>query len=228
MFDQTFSLSDIPQVVVLAFLELLLSADNAIVLAILIAALPEPLRKKALHIGVASAFIFRLAGILGAVYLLKFFWIQLLGSLYLFYLCFKHFISKRKGKSSAPKSEPHFWKIVLMIELLDLAFAVDSIIAGVAFIGPSPQDAAFHPKLWIVYFGGMFGVLGIRSAAKLFTSLLGRFPHLESAAYAMIGWIGLKLCLTSLSLSLPYFNVLFWVGLLSLLLLGFTKKKKDE
>ncbi len=231
MFEQTFSLSDIPRVAVLAFLEMLLSADNAIVLAVLVDPFPERLRKKALYIGVASAFIFRLVGILSVAYFLKFFWIQLIGALYLFYLCVKHFVGKRKGTSLAPKPMPLFWKTVLMIELLDLACAMDSIVAGVAFINPLPQNAqneAFHPKLWIVYLGGMLGVLGMRSAVGVFSFLIDRFPHLETTAYAMIGWIGLKLCLISFSLVFPYFDVLFWIGVLFFFLLGFTKRKKNE
>ncbi len=86
IFGQTFSLSDIPRVVVLAFLEILLSADNAIVLGLISSRLPATLRNKALYIGFVSAWVFRLAALLTVSLLLKFYWIQLAGGLYLLYL----------------------------------------------------------------------------------------------------------------------------------------------
>lgn len=228
MFGQTFAVSDIPKVVVLAFLELLLSADNAVVLAVVSSALPEPLRKKALYIGFFSAFVFRALGILSIAFLLKFFWIQFLGAIYLIYLCLRHFVKKRKQETLMPKPIPVFWKTVLMIELFDLAFAIDSIVSGVAFIGTSPANALFHPKLWIVYLGGMLGVFGIRYTAYFFSRLMKRFPRLEHSAYAMIGLVGIKLAVTATQFTIPYFDLLFWSLLSSLFLFGFTEQKSHE
>ena len=227
MLSQTFALSDLFRVALLAFLEVLLSADNAIVLAVLTKELPQRLRAKALYVGFASAFILRAIGILSISFLLDFFWFQLIGALYLLYLSLRHFLKKRDG-SFTPKPIPSFWKTVLVIEFFDLAFAIDSIVAGVAFIGSSPTEVPLHSKLWIVYLGGMIGALAIRYAAHFFTTLMGKFPKLEHAAYAMIAWIGLKLALTSLSLTFPYFEPLFWTGLILLFLCGFSKRKSNE
>lgn len=214
MFD--FAVSDIPRVFTLAFLEMLLSADNAVVLGVLSNALPVPLRRKALFIGVASAFFLRALALFLVAYLLEYTWIQLVGAAYLLYLCIRYFM--KKGESVHPPKSYSFWKTVLLIELLDLVFALDSIIAGVAFI-----DASLS-KLWIVYVGGMIGLLGMRYAANLFGSLLDRFPHLESSAYLMVGWVGLKLGASSLHWPLPAF--LFWSVIALLFLLGFFRPKR--
>ena len=226
MFGQVFELSDVPKVGVLAFLEMLLSADNAIVLALISSALPEKLQKKALFIGLFSAFIFRAVGIFFVALLLQYPLIQLLGAAYLIYLSIRHFIKKRGKESLLPTGGAGFWKTVLLIELFDLAFAVDSIIAALAFINAGVADTFYHPKLWIVYVGGMFGMITIRYAAHLFTILNKKFPWLELSAYLMIGWIGLKLALQSLNLSPPYFPFIFWAGLFSLLCSGFIKRKR--
>lgn len=226
MFGQIFELSDIPKVAVLAFLEMLLSADNAIVLALISSALPERLQKKALFIGLSSAFIFRAVGIFFIALFLEYPWIQLLGAAYLIYLSVRHFIKKRGKESLLPTGGRSFWKTVLLIELFDLAFAIDSIVAAVAFIGSKPSGASYHPKLWIVYTGGMLGVITIRYAAHLFTVLNKKFPQLEISAYLIIGWIGLKLAIQALDLSPPYFIFIFWTGLFSLLGLGFIKRKR--
>lgn len=226
MLSQVFELSDIPKVAVLSFLELLLSADNAIVLGLISGRLPEKLQKRALFIGLFSAFIFRAVGIFFVALLLETPLIQLLGAAYLVYLSVRHFIKKKGKEPLLPTGGHSFWKTVLLIEFFDLAFAIDSIVAGVAFLDKPSQNTPYHPKLWIVYVGGMIGVLTIRYAAHLFIRLNKQFPQLEMSAYLMIGWIGLKLALQSLSLSSPYFFFIFWAGLISLFCTGFIKRKR--
>ncbi len=216
MFDQTFALSDIPRIFSLSFLELLLSADNAIVLGVISHSLPAPLRRKALFIGIASAFILRGAALFAIALLLESTWVQLLGGAYLCYLCIRYLSKKRKSVEIKPIRS--FWKVVILIELLDLVFAIDSIVAGVAFINGT------FSKLWIVYFGGMLGILGMRYAADLFATLIIRFPKLERSAYLMVGWIGIKLGMASFSYSLP--PPLFWAVIALLFLLGFFGRKR--
>jgi YkoY family integral membrane protein len=86
-----------------------------------------------------------------------------------------------------------FWPTVFVIELTDIAFAVDSIVAAIGVVGPPPQGAARHPKLWVVVAGGMLGVILMRFAAVLFIRLLERFPRFEVSAYLLVIVIGLKL-----------------------------------
>jgi len=222
---QVFEISDIPKLGILSFLEIILSADNAIILAIISASLPKNLQKKALFIGLISAFIFRALGIFFIALLLNYPFIQLLGAAYLIYLSAHYFIKKSNKKLFEPPKEPSFWKVVLLIEFFDLVFAGDSIIAGIAFINSAPIDAIYHPKLWIVYVGGMVGVCAIRYAAHLFTILNEKFPRLETSAHLMIGWIGLKVAFQSLELSPSYFPFIFWTGLIFLFSLGFIKRK---
>lgn len=82
---------------------------------------------------------------------------------------------------------PSFWGTVLVIELTDIAFAVDSILAAMALAG-SRQS-----KLWVVIAGGILGVVLMRFAAALFVRLLDRFPRFEVSAYLLVIIIGLKL-----------------------------------
>lgn len=94
----------------------------------------------------------------------------------------------RAGKS--------FWMTVVVIELTDIAFAVDSILAAIGLVGPPPAghpETAFHPKLWVVVTGGLLGIVLMRVAAAMFIRLLERFPRFELSAYLLIIVIGLKL-----------------------------------
>jgi YkoY family integral membrane protein len=87
-----------------------------------------------------------------------------------------------------------FWSTVLIIELTDIAFAIDSILAAIGTI-PAHVGTGPNPKLWIVITGGIIGVILMRFAAVLFIKLLDRFPRFAEAAYLLVALIGTKLVL---------------------------------
>jgi len=178
-------------ILTLIVLEGLLSADNALVLAVMVKHLPGEQRAKALRYGIWGAFFFRAVGILLAATLIRFWYLKALGALYLLLLAAKHFWQKHKQKQEtlgevAPKLAG-FWMTVLYVELTDIAFSIDSIVAAVAL----------SDNKIIVYIGGVLGIITMRFVAGYFLKLLDRFPSLESAAYLLVGWIGLKLGLES-------------------------------
>ena len=76
----------------LVLLEGLLSADNALVLAILVLGLPRRQQRKALRYGIVGAFAFRVLAILAAVHLMAFAWVKLLGG-----------ATRRSGARSSPR-----------------------------------------------------------------------------------------------------------------------------
>ncbi|EKE08295.1 MAG: integral membrane protein TerC [uncultured bacterium] len=216
MFDQSFTFLDIPRIFTLTFLELLLSADNAVVLGVLSHSLPQDQRKKALYIGIGSSFILRAGALFWIALVFESKWVQIVGGLYLNYLALRYLTQKKEPS----KLRPHlsFWKVVALIELLDLVFALDSIVAGIAFINSD------FSKLWLVYLGGMLGILGMRYAADLFSRMIDRFPRLQTSAYLMVGWIGVKLVLSAFHLFIP--ATLFWAVIVALFLLALLEKKE--
>lgn len=87
-----------------------------------------------------------------------------------------------------------FWSTVAVIELTDIAFAIDSILAAMALVGVAPAGhTGPHPKLWVVITGGMLGIVLMRFAAVLFIKLLDKFPRFETSAYLLVTVIGSKL-----------------------------------
>lgn len=193
--QQTFQPHDIGIIAFLVLLEGLLSADNALVLALLVKHLPTEQRNRALLYGLGGAFVFRFIAILFATYIIQLWWLQLIGAVYLLYLPFKHFREKATredevGESVAGKG---FWPTVVQVELTDIAFGVDSVLAGVAVVhNPS--------KLWVVFFGAAIGIVLLRVAARVFTGLLERYPQLDDLAYALVAWVGVKLLFASMQL----------------------------
>jgi YkoY family integral membrane protein len=133
-----------------------------------------------------------------------------------------------------------FWMTVGAIELTDIAFAVDSIVAAIGVVGPPPTGATRHPKLWVVFTGGMLGVILMRFAAVIFIRLLERFPRFETSAYLLVAVIGAKLALDWLfnttanpdrlnlhSPSSPGFWI-FWIAMLAAFLFGFLPSRNEE
>jgi len=93
-----------------------------------------------------------------------------------------------------PQKYASFWPTVAVIELTDIAFAIDSILFAIALVGPPPPNhVGPHPKLWVVLTGGMLGVILMRFAAVIFIKLLERFPRFETSAYLLVFVIGAKL-----------------------------------
>jgi len=233
MLHQTFSWLDVPRVFVLIILECALSADNALILAAIIHPLSPKKRTKALWIGFSSAIFLRLAAIVSLAYFIQFFWIQLLGAVYLLYLAIAYRYKKRSSKGAFV--EKPLWQVVMHIECIDLIFAIDSMIAALALVGAGySSQTGISDKLWIVYLGGIIGLSLMRVAAKILSSLMDTFANLEKAAHYLIGWIAVKLGFQTLYHHLAkepheaalYTEITFWVVALAILLYALFPKRK--
>ncbi len=101
------------------------------------------------------------------------------------------------GPAATPvRADRSFWMAVAVIELTDIAFAVDSILAAIALVGAPPAGYpadAPNPKLWVVIMGGLLGLMLMRVAATMFIRLLEKFPRFEMSAYLLVIVIGVKL-----------------------------------
>jgi YkoY family integral membrane protein len=184
----------------LIIIESLLSVDNAAVLATMVMDLNREQRKKALKYGILGAYFFRGVCLLFASWLIKIWWLKTLGGLYLLYLCVSYFL-----KESTPQIEDDtldkksnwfyrktigllgpFWATVALVEVMDLAFSIDNVFAVVAFTD----------NFYIICIGVFIGILAMRFVAQGFVRLMEHYPFLETAAFLVIGILGLKLCLS--------------------------------
>lgn len=178
----------------LVLIEGLLSIDNALVLAVLVRVLPDKkLQKRALMWGIWGAFIFRFIGLIVASHLIKLRVFQLLGGLYLVYIAFKHFYDFGRKKHECPiqkkVSAASFWKVVVIVELTDIAFSIDSIIAAVAL----------SREVWVVYTGAVLGIITMRMVAGVFIRVIDKYPAFYHTGYIMVAWVGFKLLIEFLN-----------------------------
>ncbi len=221
------SLQDLSSILFLVFLEGILSIDNALVLAMLARGLPPQQQKKALTYGLVGAVLFRLIALSLVTSLMKWVWVKFVGGGYLVLLAGKHLIfgEKDAGDEKAKSASSQFWKVVILVELTDIAFAVDSILAAVAFSN----------KFWVVFTGGVLGIIMMRFAAQLFLKLLKRFPAFESTAYLLVLVIGVKLLIEGFEFENVDFHSstnpafwIFWASMILSLASGFRPRKRDR
>ncbi|KGP72792.1 TerC family protein [Pontibacillus yanchengensis] len=198
---------------ILIGLEGLLSADNALVLAIIAKHLPKEEKERAIKYGIFMAFAFRFIALFAISFIANVWQIQAIGAAYLLYLGLKHVIKAQFGKENENIEEDlkeettgkGFWPTVGKIALADLAFAIDSILAAVALALGLPNSPIGDfggmdgGKFIIVVLGGIAGLILIKYAATWFVKLLEKRPALETTAYAIVAWVGVKLAVITLA-----------------------------
>ena len=187
---------------ILVVLEGLLSADNALVMAVMVLGLPKAQHRKVLSYGLIGAFGFRGLATALAVYLIQIVVVKLLGGLYLLYLTYTHFIQRggADARTSPPKAKPAFglsafWATVVRVEAVNLAFSIDSILVAVAM----------SPKMPVVLAGGILGIIAMRVVVGQLLKLIERYPALVDGAFVIIAWVAIKLII-------DYAHAMHWIG----------------
>ncbi|KHE70675.1 TerC family protein [Halobacillus sp. BBL2006] len=227
---------------ILIGLEGLLSADNALVLAVIAKHLPEDEKKRAINYGIIGAFIFRFGALFAISFIANVWQVQAIGAVYLMYLGLKNIIGG-SDEDDSESTEQHpskgkgFWPTVVKIGLADLVFAIDSILAAVALAlalpnSPLPQFGGMDGgKFIVIITAGIAGLILIKFAATWFVKLLETRPSLETTAYLIVAWVGVKLAVITLSHKevgvldehfahgLPW-TITFWTVLLSIAIGG--------
>lgn len=229
--------------VVLVVLEGLLAADNAVVMAVMVKHLPQAQQKKALFYGLFGAFIFRFGALFLITILVNYWQIQALGAAYLLFISIKNIYDakfKKEDEAAVVKSKKGsgFWMTVLKIELADIAFAIDSMLAAVAIAVTLPHLTEYHVgginagQFSVMFLGGLIGLIIMRFAAQWFVKVLNARPSLETAAFLIVGWVGVKLVVLTLAheqvaLISPDFphstlwKAIFWIVLVAIAVDGY-------
>ena len=169
-------------------IDIALSGDNAIVIALAAAGLPAHQRRRAILVGIAAAIALRVMFALGAVYLLKVPGLLLIGGLMLGWVCVKMW---RENRSEADdeahhvRHEPKTFRLaVAEITIADASMSLDNVLA---------VAGAARAHVYIMAAGLLLaiGMMGI--AANLIAPLLKRWPLLSYLGLALIVFVAGKM-----------------------------------
>lgn len=193
------------------FLEGVLSIDNAAILSSMVSHLPDhelvpwpkwlmPFerglnkvfgfqRSAALRVGLFGAYAGRALMLLIVSFIIQNPWLKLIGGLYLIRLAVedlsKHGIGTEADSHPLPSKSLGFWAVALNLNLMDMAFSLDNVVAVVSL----------SDHIYIIMFGVAVGILIMRFAAEIFTKVILKVPILQTAAYILVFNIGVELLL---------------------------------
>jgi predicted tellurium resistance membrane protein TerC len=129
----------------------------------------------------------------------------------LLYLTVQHFLQggSAEERSSIKPAQAWLgltalWATVVKVELVNIAFSVDSILVAVAM----------SRKFWVVLTGGLLGIVAIRVVIGQLLTLVRRYPTIVDGAFIIIAWVGIKLLLEYLnSAGVIHFEIDKWLSL---------------
>jgi YkoY family integral membrane protein len=205
---------------VLVILEAVLSADNAIALAAIAQGLEDKkMERQALNLGLLVAYVLRMALILTATWVTKYWQFEVLGAAYLLWLVFQYFTSDEDAQHH--HHGPRFasvWQAIPMIAFTDLAFSLDSVTTAIAV----------SKETWLVLTGGTIGVITLRFMAGLFIRWLDEFVYLEDAGFCTVALVGVRLLVRAINPELVPPEWLMVSAIALIFLWGFSKRNVPE
>ncbi len=167
------------------WIDLLLSGDNAVVIALACRNLPEHQKRMGILLGSGAAIALRLVFTLVIVELIALPYIKLMGGLLLFWIAVRLL---QDGESEHHvKSEDTLRKAVQTIAIADGVMSLDNVLAIVA---------AAKGSIGLIIFGLLLSMPLIIFGSALILRLIARFPQVIWAGAALLGWIGAEMILS--------------------------------
>src|SRR2546427_11831880 len=158
---------------------IILSGDNAVVIALAARSLPAKQQTQAVFWGAGAAIILRIILTLFAVALLTLPWLKLIGSLLLFWIGVKLLIPE--DDDAEIEASEHLITAIKTILIADLVMSLDNVIAVAAAAGGS---------VVLLVLGLAISIPLVVFGATLLLKLMERFPVIITIGGALVGWVG--------------------------------------
>lgn len=161
-------------------INLLLSGDNAVVIALACRNLPVELRKKGIMFGVGGAIVLRIILTFFAVSLLALPYLKLVGALLLLWIGIKLIVPEEEHDAVSIQTDTKLLEAIKVILIADLVMSLDNVL-GVA--------AAAKGNVPLLVFGLVISIPIIIWSSQLMLKLIDRFPFIISAGGALLGYV---------------------------------------
>ena len=167
------------------WIDILLSGDNAVVIALACRKLPPQQRIWGVVLGTVVAISLRVvfAGLVTT--LMQIAYLKLIGGVLLLWIAVKLLGPEENGKSNEVQAVDNLWRAIRIVAIADVVMSLDNVIAiaAVAERFEAPHNYA------LLMFGLAVSIPLIMAGAALVMTLLERFPIVVWAGAALLGWI---------------------------------------
>lgn len=168
-------------------IDVLLSGDNAVVIALACRNLPPEQRKKGIMFGVSGAIGLRIVLTFFAVSLLSLPFLKLVGAFLLLWIGVKLLQPEEEHEAGNIKANTHLWGAVKTIIIADFVMSLDNVL-GVA--------AAAHGNVMLLVFGLLVSIPLIAWSSQLVLKLIDRFSFIIYAGGALLGYVAGEMLLS--------------------------------
>ena len=162
------------------WIDILLSGDNAVVIALACRSLPDRQRKWGIICGAGAAIVLRILFAIFVVFLLSIPYLKIVGSLLLFWVAVKLVLPEEGGHGETVKGGSSLFSAIRTIVIADAVMSLDNVIA---------IAAASHGRVELLILGLLISIPLIVYGSTLVLKALHRFPLLITAGGALLGWI---------------------------------------
>jgi YjbE family integral membrane protein len=165
-------------------INIVLSGDNAVVIALACRALPRRQRMIGIILGAGAAVLLRVIFTILVQYLLDVPWLQLVGGPLLFWIAIKLLIAEEASEDSIAAGGSLF-EAVKIVAIADIVMSLDNVLA----IAGAAKSAPPEQQIFLIVMGLLISIPLVVFGATLIVELLTRFPILVWAGAALLGWI---------------------------------------
>ena len=191
---------------------ILLSGDNAVVIAMAARSLPQQQQKKAIVYGSAAAIVMRIVLTIVAVQMLQVPYLKILGALALLWIGIQLLNdSEEEGEVKEPGTMGAAIRTIL---IADLVMSIDNVIAVAAAASRAPEDY----RVILLIIGLATSIPLIIIGSTLLMKIMERFPIIITLGAALLGWLAGEMFVTDPSIAawfkanVPHAELIFGVG----------------
>jgi YjbE family integral membrane protein len=183
------------------WINVLLSGDNAVVIALACRMLPPRQRFWGMILGAGVAVLLRIIFTAVVASIMAFPFLKLVGGLLLLWIAIKLLVPEEDHGEGKVQAANSLWPAVRIIAIADIVMSLDNVIAiagaadsaavkmAAAYTGQQAIDLASYVKISLITFGLATSVPLIIAGSALLMAMLDRYPILVWAGAGLLGWV---------------------------------------
>ena len=182
------------------WVNILLSGDNAVVIALAARSLPDDQRKKAIFGGSAAAIVLRIILTIFAVQLLGLPYLKIIGAALLFWIGVQLLVPEDDDEDGI-QSHSHLWSAIRTILIADLVMSLDNVIGVAAAADAGPPES----KLVLLILGLALSIPMIIFGSQMLLTVMEKFPVIITLGAALLGFVAGEMLVSDKAL-VPFFK----------------------